>query len=117
MIEELHGPKVQVIPPTPLQPVDLSDPSNINQLRRARELLQNPDPPMKVLLRFNKDTLRALCDERNISYPGKSQKLDLVEKLFTAVSYAAYKLYVTSNPPLRLAGLSSVQKVLSRRRA
>ena len=88
LIEELPGPKVQVIPPTPLQPVD---PSNLGQLQRARESLQDPKSSMASILRFNKDILRALCDERGVSYPGKSQKLDLVEKLFTAVSCAACK--------------------------
>ena len=116
-LDELPGPKVQVIPPTPLPPVDPSDPSTADQLRRARGLLDKSDPSVKTFLKFNKDTLRILCDENNISYPGKSQKLNLVEKIFTSVSCAAYKLFGTSDRLLSLVNLSSVPTALGRRRA
>ena len=72
---------------------------------------------MKTFLKFNKDTLRILCDKNNISYPGKSQKLNLVEKIFTSVSCAAYKLFGTSDRLLSLVNLSSVPTALGRRRA
>lgn len=93
-IEELPSPKVQVIPPVPLRPVD---PLNLGQLQRARELLQDPSLSVASALKFNKDVLRVLCDESNVSYPGKSQKLDLVEKLFTAVSRIAHKPFGISD--------------------
>lgn len=86
-IEELPGPKVQVISPTPLRPIE---PLNLGQLERARGTLEGPDVSVASLLKFNKDTLRVLCEERHISYPGKSQKLDLVERLFIAVSRLTY---------------------------
>ena len=94
LIEELPGPNVQVIPPTPLRPVDAS---NLGQLQRARDTLGDSRSSVASLLKLNKDVLRTLCDERNISYPGKSQKPDLVEKLLAAVSYVAWSRFEMSD--------------------
>jgi len=69
---------------------------------------------MASILRLNKDVLRTLCDERNISYPGKSQKLDLVEKLFTAVSCKVFEPFGVSDWPFSLVGLLSALMVLDR---
>ena len=114
LIEELPGPKARVIQPTPLPPVD---PSNLALLPRAQAALQNPDSSSATILKFNKDVLRQLCHERNIFYPGKSQKVDLVEMLFTDVSCVSYEPFGMSDRPLSSAGLSSVLMVLGKREA
>jgi hypothetical protein len=67
-------------------------------------------------VKFNKDLLRTLCDERGISYPGKSQKLDLVWKLFTAVSCAVCKVPGMSDRFFSSASLSNVLTVPDMRR-
>ena len=71
---------------------------------------------MASILRLNKDVLCELCNERSISYPGKSQKLDLVEKLFAAVSREVCKPFGMSDL-LRLTGLLSALTVPDGRRA
>lgn len=111
-IEELPGPSIQVIPPTPLRPVD---PSNLGQLQRAQEILADHRSTAAGLLKFNKDVLRALCDEKHIYYPGKSQKLDLVKKLFAAVSHIVWKRLETSDWALSLIGLSTVPTMSNKR--
>ena len=111
-IEELPGPKVRVIQPTPLPPVE---PSNLTLLPRARAALQDPASSVANVMKFNKDVLRELCHERNIFYPGKSQKLDLVEMLFTDVSCTPYEPFGMSDRSLSSTGLLSVPMVLDRR--
>jgi hypothetical protein len=110
-IEELPGPKVQVISPTPLRPINTS---NIGRLDEARTALGNLGSSVATILRFNKDTLRALCDEMDISYPGKSQKIDLVERLFTTVSWVTFERFQTSDRPLRSVDLSNILMVTNR---
>ena len=114
LIEELSGPSIHVIPPTPLRPIDFS---NLGQLQRAQEILADPRSPAEILLKFNKDILRTLCEERHISYPGKSQKLDLVKKLFAAVSHIVWKRFGRSDWPLSLVGLPVVLTVTNMRGA
>lgn len=113
-IGELPGPKVQVISPTPLRPID---PSNLGQLDRARGTLGDPDSSVATLLKINKDTLRALCEERGISYPGKSQKLDLIEKLRISVSCPNMQAFGMPNRPFSLVGLFNVPIVTCKREA
>jgi hypothetical protein len=109
-IEELPGPKVNVIAPTPLQPINTL---NLSLLARARGALQDPCSTVGSFNKYNKDTLRALCEERQIPYSGKSQKLDLIEKLFVAVSYLAWKHFETSDRYFSLVGLSNILAVTS----
>jgi hypothetical protein len=72
---------------------------------------------MKRILKFNKDVLRVLCEENNVYYPGKSQKADLVNKLFTTVSCMKCKPFGGSDPPLSLAGPPNIPIVLDKREA
>lgn len=113
-IEELPNPKVQVVSPAPLRPIN---PSNLSLLDRARNKLENPNSTVASLLTFNKDTLRTLCHEKGVPYPGRSQKLDLVEKLFVAVSYVAWKHFGTSDWSSSLVDLSKVPVTTSMRGA
>ena len=79
--------------------------------------MQNPDSPMSSITRLNKDVLRTLCDERNIPYPGKSQKLDLIERLFAVVSHEPCEPFRMPDWPISLTGPSSALLVFGRRGA
>ena len=69
---------------------------------------------MSSITRLNKDVLRTLCDERGIPYPGKSQKLDLIERLFAVVSRKVCQPFRMSDWPISLTGLSSALTVFDR---
>jgi hypothetical protein len=76
--------EIQVVENSTTEP---SRPPNLRGLLEARHELEGTTATAEKMMKHTHDVLRALCDERGITYIRKTQKLELAQRLVRDQSF------------------------------